>query len=664
MGNSVAKVSIKLNDNHFRNLDDSTGDASIINEDTSNNNNDNCDGIRRALILAGKTVKGKVTIDLGSSELLNQVSDYQLQLQVDGKEKVQVKDGYRVRRAERELLKVKIVLFDFNKAQTDGSFILIPGYHDYPFAFELPPHIPATMSYHGGSSSSCEIRYKIKASLVNINEKRTSTMLKKISKGQVYTSSMNRNDLTDILDFDVRSRPLRPEIVPWSMEPTTREIKSLGVVKKGDISFGARVEDTHISKGDNVQIAVAFRNNSTVEIESFDVALLQTFTITANKKQLKEGGRTRERTEVLKQFQYTNMVEEAAKSPQEVFFAKNILGHDISRIHQEICIELHNNPFHRFSIMVPESTFDSYSGQLIKCSHSLEIKVKTTTMVDDPKFIVPLLILNYCDEEDKTDEPDDHQQQEEADHDDEHDENHTDSARAATDLSELTSIDESPSLDCDEPKPAARRRATIRNPLVRIPQQSFYLGGNRIVELEESYGGFGMESLASLSSSSGNTSTDFDSSGIVLDDGDNDEGDDDEAEAEAKLPCYENLVREMLASLDDLNIIMTRSEDPEWRMIFCSLTAEQFGNLIAYVNLDFDQPKVAVWLASHLCTEASSSSFTCEYVAAAVSNTADWNRITMVQRLLPFCSDLQEKKSLITQVLTPWELTVLVDDFE
>lgn len=80
------------------------------------------------------------------------------------------------------------------------------------------------------------------------------------------------------------------------------------------------------------------------------------------------------------------------------------------------------------------------------------------------------------------------------------------------------------------------------------------------------------------------------------------------------------------------------------------------------MNLDFDQPKVAALLANHM-VESDAVSFTCQYCREALLNTAQWNRITMVQRLLPFCSDLRTHRNVLTEKLTAWELTVVADDF-
>jgi hypothetical protein len=128
------------------------------------------------------------------------------------------------------------------------------------------------------------------------------------------------------------------------------------------------------------------------------------------------------------------------------------------------------------------------------------------------------------------------------------------------------------------------------------------------------------------------------------------------------VPSFSSLMDEMLASIDDYNIISTKLQDPGWRLVFESLTPEQFGNVIAHVNLDHDQPRVAVLLAPNL--NGGGNNFTCEFCVGALKNTAPWNRSAMVERLLPFCRDLRTNHGKIRDELTEWEAVTTERYFE
>jgi hypothetical protein len=84
-----------------------------------------------------------------------------------------------------------------------------------------------------------------------------------------------------------------------------------------------------------------------------------------------------------------------------------------------------------------------------------------------------------------------------------------------------------------------------------------------------------------------------------------------------------------------------------------------YGNILAHVNLDIDQPRVAAVLANHLGPR-----FTCQFVKAAAQNAAEWNRATTVQRLIPYCVDITTNQHIVLDVLSDWEQTILRHDFE
>lgn len=130
---------------------------------------------------------------------------------------------------------------------------------------------------------------------------------------------------------------------------------------------------------------------------------------------------------------------------------------------------------------------------------------------------------------------------------------------------------------------------------------------------------------------------------------------------EASIPSFPNVPDEMLVSVDDFNIICRKVDDPEWRPVFYQLTPKEFGLMIAYVNLDHDQPKVAAVVAGQIRLEAI---FCCQHVILALRNAADWTRTSLVQQLLPFCGDLLECYEGITKELTSWELMALASDIE
>lgn len=78
--------------------------------------------------------------------------------------------------------------------------------------------------------------------------------------------------------------------------------------------------------------------------------------------------------------------------------------------------------------------------------------------------------------------------------------------------------------------------------------------------------------------------------------------------------------------------------------------------------MDFDQPRVAAMLAPRM--NQGNGGFTCAYCRSAIQNAAQWNRIAMVQKLLPLCVDIQTGFPMLQEELTQWELTVTSQDFQ
>lgn len=128
------------------------------------------------------------------------------------------------------------------------------------------------------------------------------------------------------------------------------------------------------------------------------------------------------------------------------------------------------------------------------------------------------------------------------------------------------------------------------------------------------------------------------------------------------VPSFSTLLDEMLASINDYDIISLKVQDPGWRLVFESLTPEQFGNIIAHVNMDHEQPRVALLLVPYV--NGGNNSFTCAYCVAALRNTAEWNRAAMVEKLLPYCRDVAESHTLIRTELSEWEQMTTAQYFD
>jgi hypothetical protein len=126
----------------------------------------------------------------------------------------------------------------------------------------------------------------------------------------------------------------------------------------------------------------------------------------------------------------------------------------------------------------------------------------------------------------------------------------------------------------------------------------------------------------------------------------------------ASAPSFDRLIRDMVASVNDYDMISQMLAIEEWKVIFANMQPAEYGDVILHISNDFDQPRIAVMVANTI------RRFTCSHCIAALKSTADWNRTTVVVRLVPLCVDLQSEKGLVLAELSPWEQTVTASDFE
>ena len=120
----------------------------------------------------------------------------------------------------------------------------------------------------------------------------------------------------------------------------------------------------------------------------------------------------------------------------------------------------------------------------------------------------------------------------------------------------------------------------------------------------------------------------------------------------AYAPSLVNLYEEMLTSVNDFDILQRKLLDDGWKSLFQRISPDEFGAIVGHVNMDFDQPRVALLLVPVL---NGGENFTCSFCAAAVRGAAAWNRAAMVEHLVSFVVDLAINKHLILAELSHWD---------
>lgn len=119
--------------------------------------------------------------------------------------------------------------------------------------------------------------------------------------------------------------------------------------------------------------------------------------------------------------------------------------------------------------------------------------------------------------------------------------------------------------------------------------------------------------------------------------------------------AYPSLLALLDATYDDhamLQGLLAGPDAPAWRALLASLTPPAFGEVVGKVNLEFDQPKVALYLANSLPRPLPAA-----YVVCAVRAASKNVRASIASALLPLCDreDVRAQQGAIVGSLDEWE---------
>jgi hypothetical protein len=556
--------------------------------------------------VAGNPLKGKVV-----ARVTKTIPPTAITLNFIGKEKTQVTyqsgsgqhgSSRRTKYGQRTFASGDLILRD------EGHSDLHPGVYAFTFSLQLSESLPSSMNgaKDNDSQSNWRIQYKVSVTASN----RQGTVQKQGERYLVIASSRLPNTR-----------------VPARIPPTSESIEGLLNKKQGMLSFGAYVKDAHVGRGLPLEIYLAARNHSTATIHRVECKLREKVTWTAQPH-----SETNKRTIALIHDVDVPGILRGKQSKSDVEEWKRS-GIDL----QDILRDLEQGA-NKITLPIPWGCRDSFRGSLIRIEHYLKITIFTKMLVKNPEVRIPLKvgfppITSNSQQLESAPEPEISLQQ-------------PDEPEIEVDAEPINigsrpppfapagrpgiypqhSMPRLPDTDAPPPMVAAvivEDDNTIRAPLATAPMEVFALGGLPVYT----------DTQTSILPSA--------------------------PPAPPSTPTLEALLEEMRYSISDYDIILRKLSDTQWMELLSGLTPDEFGSVLAHVNMDSDQPRVAETLA-----QCIGSQFTCAHCRAAAQNGADWNTSALVQSLLPYCVDIVTNHQVILSALSEWDQTVCRRDVD
>ena len=278
-----------------------------------------------------------------------------IKLIISGKERAGLKTRKRdqmiLTQAERRFYSVTIPLRTFQEHRR-----IQPGEYTLPFSIKIPKSLPSSDSH-------------------------PTLTRKKVGYSIQYRMTAKMGKLYRELYFDVNSAPLRPERIPCLIRPTQHRIQSMGMKEEGQVVLGAMVRNSIVGRGRNIELILACRNDSAVNIRCVEIQIIEYLRWTLGPKP--------ETTDVSKALKTIKSVE--LPSSCRARFRSEVGKRPSSALYREIHEELRSRR-EPILIRVPDTARDTYRGQLVNVWHCLKISFLTRSLSTNATAVVPIQI--------------------------------------------------------------------------------------------------------------------------------------------------------------------------------------------------------------------------------------------------------------------------------
>jgi len=280
----------------------------------------------------------------------------------------------------------------------------------YPFTIYLPGTLPPSMDYDDTQGGGCcSIYYQLTARLVNEKQEQKSAASPSDETGTASKTDGTLNLHAEHTLCVVGATPSTKKY-PVTFQPKIYPVKpSLGVLGRGGyIIVAARVENTHVAKGDDLHLSLSCRNRSDHYIQSVDVHLLETIhwnTSTSGcssnidlSSQSASGHKTNN-SKTVNLASYTGLVLDGLQngSQDKPHSDSHDQGPHEEQVDPLVNAEMHNDLMserNTVSIRLPSQARDSYKGKLVQVAHFLRITFAVKNKASDPHVDIPIRVCD------------------------------------------------------------------------------------------------------------------------------------------------------------------------------------------------------------------------------------------------------------------------------
>ena len=508
--------------------------------------------------------------------------------------------------ANRTLMYIDVTLANFNGGSVQ------PGMYEFPFSAMMPPNLPSSMCARGGGGD-CRVHYGVRARL--------------------HRPGWTKWDLTAQAPVVLQATPQPPIAVPAFVEPNEQEVNVCGCFSQGKVMLGAGFDDTLVSRGQTFGFGVACKNNSSTSINQVVCTIHERVSWRAGGHSNRSWRKIAQMEIPTDQIAGTDALDkDAMKAVKEMAEAGK------RKDYEEIYTALASGK-QRSALTISPDARDTYHGQILSCSHYMELVLNTGCCITDPTVGLDIRVGTPPLQQGI--------------------------AVAAMPAPMLVMPADGQLVLSDEEQRNAQFSqmpegwAPVVAEAVAVPMGQVVLGGCEVAVDENAAaagipimpmqqaqmpvaaagGGGGanitaeLAKLAELKAAGVLSDAEFEQAknkALALAEGPAGGYAGAGPAANSAPGTWMGLKAEMDATPDDLSLLEGKVGLPEWGGFFATLDAETFGRVVGEVNLEFKQPMVAELLASRLST-----GLTCAHVACSVRHASKEScaRTNIVSRL-------------------------------